>query len=55
MNDWLKKVVDEVDREFDDLPEWKKNSYQKAANCAEANSKEEDRPPSTIREPKSEE
>jgi NADH:ubiquinone oxidoreductase subunit len=48
MNDWLRKVVDEVDREFEELPDWKKTSYQKTINCTE-----EDRPRSSIREPKS--
>lgn len=44
MADWLKRVVDETDREFEELPEWKKTADQSICS-------NEDQPSSTIREP----
>jgi hypothetical protein len=47
MAEWLKRVVDEVDRQFDELPEWKKASSNDVFKC----STDEERS-STIREPR---
>jgi hypothetical protein len=47
--DWLKKVVDETNKQFDELPEWKKTVDQKPHHCSK-----EERTSSTIREPNTE-
>jgi len=50
MSEWLKKVVDDVDRQFQELPDWKKrNSNKSSFDC----SAEEEKETSTVQEPKS--
>jgi len=44
----LKKVMEEADRQFNELPEWKKSLAENALNPA---FKQDERPSSTIREP----
>jgi hypothetical protein len=51
MAEWLQRVVEEVDRQFQELPEWKRNTEQ--ANCSKFSS-DEGRSASTIQEPRSE-
>jgi hypothetical protein len=45
MADWLKKVVEETNRQFEELPEWKKAAEQ-TTNCST-----QEQASSTIREP----
>ncbi len=48
MADWLRNVVEEVNRQFNDLPEWKKTVEDEVpAGCVE-----EERPQAAIREPR---
>lgn len=47
MADWLKRVVDEVDRQYKDLPEWKRNPEQIWTQKTEEEPKS-----SAIREPR---
>jgi hypothetical protein len=47
MAEWLKKVVDEVDRQFEELPEWKKAASQDSFKC-----ESDDTRSSGIREPR---
>jgi hypothetical protein len=51
MAEWLKRVIDEVDKQFEDLPEWKKASAEQFLSFSP---KEEERS-STIREPRQQE
>ena len=47
MAEWLKTVIDEVDRQFEELPPWKKTSAEQFLSFSPA----EDERSSTIREP----
>jgi hypothetical protein len=47
MAEWLKRVVDEVDRQFEELPEWKKVASRDVFKCSS-----DDERSSTIREPR---
>lgn len=50
MADWLKNVVEEVTRQFNDLPEWKRSEDEYvSARCIE-----EERAQAAICEPKQE-
>jgi len=48
MAEWLKRVMEEADRQLSELPEWKKVS---AEQFLSSSPKEEERPSTTIREP----
>jgi hypothetical protein len=48
MAEWLKRVVEEVDRQFEELPEWKKTASLEAFKCST-----DEELSSTIREPRS--
>ena len=48
MAEWLKKAIDEVDRQFERLPDWRKTAVE---HTLKPSSTEEDRS-STIREPR---
>jgi len=48
MADWLKKVIEEADRQFKELPEWKRAPLEQSRSCA---SLEEGRIATSIREP----
>jgi hypothetical protein len=51
MADWLKKVLDEVNREYNDLPEWKRpQARENGSNVTKCKNGEDDL--SNIREPK---
>jgi hypothetical protein len=50
MAEWLKSVVEQVNKQFDELPEWKKLSEHVSSEPRS----DEDRPAPAIREPKSE-
>jgi hypothetical protein len=47
MAEWLKKVIDEVNRQFEELPDWKKTSAEQFLSSSPT----EDERSSTIREP----
>jgi hypothetical protein len=47
MAEWLKKVIDEVNRQFEELPDWKKTSAEQFLSSPPT----EDERSSTIREP----
>jgi hypothetical protein len=49
MAEWLQRVVDEVERQYEQLPEWKRNTEE--AICSKYPS-DEGRSGSTIQEPK---
>lgn len=51
MAEWLKKVIDEVNRQFEELPDWKKPSAEQFLSSSPT----EDERSSTIREPHSRE
>lgn len=48
MAEWLKRVLDEADRQFEELPEWKKASADQFLRTSESG---EERSSTTIREP----
>jgi hypothetical protein len=48
MTEWLKRVLDEADRQFEELPEWKKASADQFLRTSE---NDEERSSSTFREP----
>ncbi len=48
MAEWLKRVMEEADRQFEQLPEWKKASAEQFLCTSKC---EEERSSSTIREP----
>jgi hypothetical protein len=48
MAEWLKKVMEEADRQFNELPEWKRGS---ADQCVNSLPNQDERSSSTIREP----
>jgi hypothetical protein len=48
MTEWLKRVLDEADRQFEELPEWKKAS---ADQFLRTTASDVERPSTTIREP----
>jgi hypothetical protein len=48
MAEWLKRVMEEADRQFEQLPEWKKAS---AEQFLRTSTNDEVRSSSTIREP----
>ena len=50
MAEWLKEVIETVNREFDQLPDWKKTSDDERSRCS---SDEEERPATTVQEPRS--
>ena len=47
MAEWLKKVIDEVDRQFEEFPAWKKTSAEQFLSTSPT----KDDHSSTIREP----
>lgn len=49
MAEWLKRVMEEADRQFEQLPEWKKASAEQFLRTSSVNS--EERVSTTIREP----
>jgi hypothetical protein len=51
MADWLRRVIDEVDRQFEELPEWKRTSTEQFLSFSQT----ENEHSSTIREPQSRE
>jgi hypothetical protein len=53
MADWLKKVLDQVDREYNALPAWKRSDAQESQREGTKCSNDEDSPPN-IRDPKAE-
>ncbi len=50
MAEWLKEVIETVNREFDELPDWKKTSNEETNRFS---SDEDERPATTIQEPRS--
>jgi hypothetical protein len=48
MAEWLRNVVEEVNRQFNDLPEWKKTD----AEDLQARYSEERKPQAAVREPR---
>jgi hypothetical protein len=48
MADWLKRVIDDVDRQFEALPEWRKSSAEQFLSFSSTNQEELS---SSIREP----
>jgi hypothetical protein len=48
MAEWLKKVMEEAERQFNELPEWKRVSAEHAFNSSP---KQDEHTSSTIREP----
>lgn len=48
MTEWLKRVLDEADRQFEELPEWKKASADQFLRTSES---DEGCSSTTIREP----
>ena len=49
MASWIERVTEEVDRQYDELPAWKKADDQSTLNCCS-----EARTSSTIKEPRQE-
>ena len=49
MAEWLREVIETVNREFDELPEWKKYSADEASK---GSSDEYERPATTMQEPR---
>lgn len=50
MAEWLKEVIETVNREFDLLPDWEKNSSDETCRCS---SDDDERPATTVQEPRS--
>ncbi len=53
MADWLKKVLDQVDREYNALPAWKRSDARESQREGTKCSNDGDSPPN-IRDPKAE-
>ena len=51
MSEWLKKIAEEVDKKYTELPEWKKTPECELSNRLQG----EGRSGSNIREPKTQE
>jgi hypothetical protein len=51
MAEWLKEMIKTVDREFDELPDWKKNTEEDETR--NGSSYDEDKPATMIQEPRS--
>jgi len=50
MAEWLERIVEEVDRQYDELPSWKRREEQSSMACESENG----RSSSTTREPRHE-
>ena len=48
MAEWLKRVMEEADRQFNELPEWKRGAAEQIHNSSP---RQEERSSTTIREP----